>query len=273
MDLKGRVAVVTGAGSGLGQGLAVALARESMSLVLAGRRREALEATAERVEQHCAACLCVPADVSRLEDVQRLADAALERFGAVHLLCNNAGVGPFGMADETPMSEWQRVLSIDLWGPIHGVHVFLPILEQQGVGHICTTASEAGLYATRCLAAYNTAKFGVVGLMQSVARDLRAKTSPVTASVVCPGSMKTDMLRGAREHNAGTPAPKSPVLQDFERTVARAVQDGMDPLEAAKIVVAAIKKDQFWIFTHARVPETALRQATAMTERNVLIDL
>jgi|GEM_PF-4511046 len=110
-------------------------------------------------------------------------------------------------------------------------------------------------------------------IMQSVARDLRAKNSPVTASVACPSGMKTDVLHRAQEHEARGTAPKSPVLQDFEREVAQVVQDGMAPIEAAKIVVAAIKKDQFWIFTHAHVPETALRQDIAMAERNVLIDL
>jgi NAD(P)-dependent dehydrogenase (short-subunit alcohol dehydrogenase family) len=99
--------------------------------------------------------------------VQKIADKALKRFGHVHLLCNNAGVAPFGTVGETSIEDWQWVFSVNLWGPIYGVHMFLPIMEKQGVGHICSTASESGLYGTGFLAAYNVSKFGVVGLMQN----------------------------------------------------------------------------------------------------------
>ncbi len=275
MDLHGRVAVVTGAGSGIGRGLAAALAKEGMKLVLAGCNRDTLEETAGLLSGPNAECLCVQTDVSRLGDVQRLADKTLERFGEVHLLCNNAGVGPFGTTEETPMEVWQWALSVNLWGPIYGVHVFLPIMEKQGVGHICSTASESGLYGVPCLAAYNVSKFGVVGLMQSLARDLRAAHSPVTASVLCPGAIKTRLVDSDRNR----PELKK-VLQsesratlDFKQAVEHAVDEGMDPNDVAKIVIAAIKKDQFWIFTQPHVPETALRQATEMAKRNVLIDL
>jgi len=275
MDLIERVAVVTGAGSGIGRGLAVALAKEGMKLVLAGCNREPLEATAELVSRQKSECLCVPTDVSQLSDVQRLADKTLKRFGYVHLLCNNAGVAPFGTAEETSIEDWKWVLSVNLWGPIHGVHVFLPIMEQQGIGHISSTASESGLYGTSFLAAYNVSKFGVVGLMQSVARDLRATHSPVTASVLCPSAAKTNIMDSARDRSAEAKAAhtESQATQAFKGAVAHAIDDGMNPEDVAKIVIEAIKNDQFWIFTHSHVPEIALRQATEMAERNVLIDL
>ena len=275
MDLAGRVAVVTGAGSGIGRSLAVGLAKEGMSLVLAGVNRSPLEATAKLLVPFNAECLCVPADVSQLNDMQNLADKALERFGQVHLLCNNAGVAPFGSVEETSIDDWQWMLGVNLWGPIYGAHVFLPIMEAQGVGHICSTASEAGLYGGSFHAAYNVSKFGVVGLMQSLARDLRATASPVTASVVCPSAVKSNIVDRERDRPAGikTAPAKSEATQALESKIDRANKDGMDPSEAAGIVIAAIKRDQFWIFTHARVPETAFRQAKEMAERNVLIDI
>jgi NAD(P)-dependent dehydrogenase (short-subunit alcohol dehydrogenase family) len=275
MDLSNRVAVVTGAGSGIGRGLAVGLAQEGMKLVLAGYNLEPLEATGEIVSRDGAECLCVPTDVSQLSDVQRLAVKALERFGHVHLLCNNAGVGPFGTAQETSIEEWQWVLSVNLWGPIHGIHVFLPIMEKQGVGHIYCTASESGLYGTSCLAAYNVSKFGVVGLMQSLARDLRATQSPVTASVLCPSAVKTNIIDSTRDQPPAARAAhsESEATRQFKGLVQHAIADGMDPNDVARIVIEAIKRNQFWIFSHPHVPETALRQATAMAEKNSLIDL
>ena len=275
MDLSGRVAVITGAGSGIGRGLAIALAREGMNLVLAGCNDEPLANTAEVVSDLGAECLCVVADVSQLGDVRRIADRALERFEGVHLLCNNAGVGPLGTVAETSVEEWRWVLSVNLWGPIHGVHVFLPLMERQGIGHICTTASESGLYGTPFLGAYNVSKFGVVGLMQSLARDLKASGSPVTASVFCPSGTKTNIMDSTRNQPPEVRAAhtESDATKAFKGMVGQVVKDGLDPNDSAKIVVASIRRDQFWIFSHPHVPETALRQARAMAENNALIDL
>ncbi|MEO1089112.1 MAG: SDR family NAD(P)-dependent oxidoreductase [Pseudomonadota bacterium] len=275
MDLAGRVAIVTGAGSGIGQGLAVGLANSGMKLVLAGHNENNLRGTAKLVSDLGAECICVTADVSQLGDVQQIAEKALERFGQIHVLCNVAGVGPFGTVPETSMEDWRWVLSVNLWGPIHGVHVFLPIMEKQGVGHICSVASESGLYGTSFLAAYNVSKFGVVGLMQSLARDLRVSGSPVNASVFCPGAIKTNIIDSARNEPSAVRAEhsESEATRVFKSMVEQIVADGMDPNESAKIVIDAIKRDQFWIFSHPHVPETALRQAAAMAENSSLIDL
>lgn len=275
MDLVEKVAVVTGAGSGIGQALARGLAKEGMKLVLAGLDRDRLEATAEIVSDSGAECLCVRADVSHLGDVQGIAEKALARFGRIHVLCNNAGVGPFGTVGETSIQDWQCVLSVNLWGAIHGVHVFLPIMEKQGWGHICSTASESGLYGTGFLAAYNVSKFGVVGLMQCLARDLRASGSPVTASLFCPGAVKTAITDTARDEppDARRLRVESEATRGFRSMVAQAVANGMDPNQAAKVVIEGIKREQFWLFSHPHVPETALRQATAMAQERVLIDL
>ena len=275
MDLTGRVAVVTGAGSGLGRSLAIELAQKSMKLVLAGRNAGPLEATAGIVSDIGSDCLCVTADVSKLENVQRVADRTLDRFGEVHLLCNIAGVGPFGSVADTSIEEWQWILSVNLWGPIHGTHVFLPIMQRQGSGHICSAASESGLYGVGYLAAYNVAKFGVVGLMQTLARELKATDSPVTASVFCPGAMKTNILDTLRDAPPGVKSSRkeSEATLAFGELVREAVDGGMDPADAAKTIVDAIKQDQFWIFSHPHVPKTALRQAEVMAADNSLMDL
>ncbi|MEM1367468.1 MAG: SDR family NAD(P)-dependent oxidoreductase [Cyanobacteria bacterium P01_H01_bin.15] len=275
MDLLGRVAVVTGAGSGIGRSLAVGLAKKGMKLVLAGYNLNRLEATAGMISEHASETLCVQADVSKLTDVQHISDAALDHFGQVHLLCNIAGVGPFGTVAETSIEEWRWVLSVNLWGPIHGVHVFLPIMEKQGVGHICSAASESGLYGMGFLGAYNVSKFGVVGLMQSLARDLCASGSSITASVFCPGAVKTNILDSSRNQPSETldKNSKSDATKSFADMVTQIIAEGMDPGEAARIIIEAIERDQFWIFSHQNVPETALRLSKAMVEDRSLADL
>jgi len=273
VELDGRVAVITGAGSGIGKGLANRLASAGMKLVLSGYSREPLEALASDLAD--TETLCMTADVSKLDDVQALADAAIDRFGHVHLLCNNAGVAMAGTVHETSMEDWRWTLSINLWGPIHGVQVFLPIMERQGVGHICSTASESGLYGTPFLGAYNVSKFGVVGLMQSLERDLRARQSPVTASVFCPSAIKSAILDGARNRSPDSLAQhtESQATQAYMGMVGDAIAGGMDPNDAAVFVVDAVKNDRFWIFSHPAVSATALRQAEAMAEDGSLVDL
>jgi NAD(P)-dependent dehydrogenase (short-subunit alcohol dehydrogenase family) len=275
MELTGKVAVITGAGSGIGRGLAKRLADAGMKLVLSGYNLGPLEATASELSSFDTEIICVPTDVSKLAAVQALADAVIARFGQVHLLCNNAGVAVPGPVGEISMADWRWVLSINLWGPIHGVQVFLPIMERQGAGHICSTASESGLYATSHLGAYNVSKFGVVGLMTSLERDLRARNSPVTASVFCPGAVATAITSSSRNRSSEDMATlvESEKTRQFWKAVCDAVAAGMDPNDAAGFVVEAIRNNRFWIFSHPHVPATALRQARAMAESQELIDL
>lgn len=275
MELQGKTAVVTGASSGIGRGLALTLAREEMNLVLVGHHQESLDDTAADIAVLGVRSITVVADVSKLDDMQRVAYEATRAFGTVSLLCNNAGVGPFASTAETTMAEWEWVLSVNLWGVIHGIHVFLPLLEAQGQGHITATASESGLYGVPYLAAYNTSKFAVVGLMQSLARDLRASGSDVTASVLCPGAVRTHILESARERpeTAERSAALSPATAAFGEMVRDAVSDGMEPEAVGACILEGIRNGQFWIFSHDHVPQTAFRQATAMLESNRLIDL
>ena len=198
MDVVGKVAVVTGAARGIGRGLARCFARAGMKVVLAGINQESLDRTVTELEATGAPVLGVRTDVASLSDVEALAEATIDRFGGVHVLCNNAGVAVPGPLGSVSMEDWRWTLSTNLWGPIHGVQVFLPIMEKQGEGHISATASESGLYAVGSLAAYNVSKYGVVGLMASLERDLRARGSSVRASVLCPGAVATDITTSIR---------------------------------------------------------------------------
>lgn len=273
MEFANKVAVITGAGSGIGKGLAQECAAAGMKLVLAGYNAAPLTQVAE--DLNGVETLCVPTDVAQLDQVEALAAATLDRFGQVDFLFNNAGIGPLGRTQDTTMEDWSWVLSVNLWGPIHGVQVFLPILQAQGFGHINSTASESGLYGTSHLAAYNVSKFGVVGLMQSLERDLRASDSPLSASVFCPSAVRTAILDSARDRPAGSGAqtPQPEATRAFAEMIAPVIEGGMDPREAARCVLSAIRDKKFWIFSHPHVPDTAMAQARAMIETGKLSTL
>ena len=132
-------------------------------------------------------------DVSKLEEIERLAELTLERFGGVHVVCSNAGVGIPTSARNMKLADWEWIINVDLWGPIYTVKTFLPLLEEQGVGHINATSSMAGLISSQMMGAYNVAKHGVVALMAATERELRAKKSNVRASVLCPGPINTNI--------------------------------------------------------------------------------
>lgn len=269
------MAVVTGAARGIGRGLARCFAREGMRVVLADIDRGALDRAVAELEAPGAQVLGVRTDVANLGEVEALAKATIDRFGSVHVLCNNAGVAVPGPVGSISMEDWRWTLSINLWGPIHGVQVFLPIMEEQGEGHICSTASESGLYATPCLGAYNVAKFGVVGLMASLERDLRARGSSVRASVLCPGAVATDIITSTRNRSPESLAHhiETDETRKFWKVVTKAITQGMDPDEVGSMVLDAIKRERFWIFTHEHVPATALRQAEVMASDQTLTDL
>ncbi|SLN54937.1 Putative oxidoreductase SadH [Roseovarius albus] len=270
MDFEGKVAVITGAGSGIGKGLARVCSAAGMKLVLAGYNSEPLQALSEELIN--TETLSVPTDVAQLNQVEALATSTLERFGQVDFLFNNAGVGPTARTQDTSIEDWRWTLSVNLWGPINGVQVFLPIMEQQGFGHINCTASESGLYGTSHLAAYNVSKFGVVGLMQSLERDLRAANSPLSASVFCPSAVKSEILDCMRNRSSESVAKhhETEEARQFTAIIKPVIENGMDPKEAARIVINAISDGKFWIFSHPHVLDTAMAQTIEMVETGTL---
>jgi NAD(P)-dependent dehydrogenase (short-subunit alcohol dehydrogenase family) len=226
----------------------------------------ALDRAAEGLRSAGHEVLAVRTDVSSLADVEALAGAAMDGFGAVHVLCNNAGVGCSAPVGETSLADWEWTLAIDLWGPIYGVKTFLPLIEAQGEGHINSTASMAGLIAGASLGAYNVAKHGVVALMASLERDLRLAGSPVRASVLCPGPINTNIVRAERNRPPESAAGHIETRQGekFWKMLSDTLAHGMDPDEVGPMVVDAVRNDRFWVLTHPGMARFVQSQLEAM---------
>jgi NAD(P)-dependent dehydrogenase (short-subunit alcohol dehydrogenase family) len=247
-DLTGRVAVVTGAASGLGAAMAARYAAEGMRVVLSDIDTAGLAEVTASLQSQGADCRAVVADVAQGDDVEHLADAAYDAFGAVHLLCNNAGVVKSARAWDLTVDDWQWVLGVDLWSVIHGVRAFVPrMLAQGGPGHVVNTASMTGLLPMPRLAAYSTAKAGVVALSESLQHDLVAEGSALGVSVFCPGFIPTRITESARNRPA---ALSDTAVATGPRTVS-GVQPTMTAEEGADRVVRAVRSGAFWVLTHA----------------------
>jgi NAD(P)-dependent dehydrogenase (short-subunit alcohol dehydrogenase family) len=271
-ELEGKVAVITGAGSGMGLGMARAFAGAGMRVVAAEIDQASLDRTVAELTAAGHEAVGVRTDVSKLADVEALAAAAMDHFGAVHVLCNNAGVCTFATIDKMSIEEWEWTLGIDLWGPIYGVKVFKPLIEQTGTGHINSTASVAGLIAGGAVAPYNVAKHGVVALMCTLERELRAAHSPVRSSVLCPGAVNTPIGRNSQrsrremrgEADGGIATGVEAVkLND---RLGDALKDGMDPDAVGHMVLDAIRTDTFWILTNPGLAKQQHHQVAAMLE-------
>jgi NAD(P)-dependent dehydrogenase (short-subunit alcohol dehydrogenase family) len=197
-ELRGRTAVVTGAASGIGRALCVAFAQQGCRIVLADIERAPLEAAADELRAAGAECLAVPTDVADADSVAALADAAVRAFGGVHIAVNNAGVSVRKPMAEFTLDDWRWTLGVDLWGTIHGVHAFLPLLREQPEAHLVNTASVAGLTPFPLGGAYNAAKAAVVALTETLFLELQAMAPHVGVSVLCPGATRSNFVSSAR---------------------------------------------------------------------------
>jgi len=247
-----RVAVVTGGGSGIGAGMAAAFAARGARIVLADIDPAALERSAAALRSAGADVLTVPTDVGEAAQVEALAAAAVERFGAVHVVCNNAGVAVFGhLVDATP-ADWEYTMRVNFWGVVHGVRAFAPRLVAQGQGgHIVNTASMAGLVGMEWLGVYCASKFAVVGLTESLHRELRPLG--IGVSVLCPMIVQTDINRNSvRNRPAALRNPGDPVdAPDPGPEVEGAMQGGVIGVEeVARRVVRAIERGDLYVLTH-----------------------
>ncbi len=226
-----------------------------MKVVLADIREEALEETTRLLEASGAMVLAVPTDVSRREDVQALADRTLDAYGAVHLLFNNAGVVGGSTIWDSTLAAWEWVMGVNLWGVIHGLQVFVPIMLEQGTEcHIVNTASVAGLVPYRQTAPYHVSKHAVVALSEQLYHSLAAANARIGASVLCPAWVRTEILRSGRnrppEPQQEPRARADPFREADGRTTREAIETGMPPEQVADKVFRGIREERLYILTH-----------------------
>lgn len=254
-EFKGKVAVVTGAASGIGRALAERFTAEGMKVVLADVEEQALRQAERELTAAGASVAAKRTDVSVSGDVEDLAKFTVDTFGAVHVLCNNAGVGVGGVTWENTVKDWEWVLGVNLWGVIHGVRAFVPIMLAQGDEcHIVNTASGAGLHTRPWLAMYCASKHAVVALSESLYHELTLTGSRVKVSVLCPAVVNTRIGESGRnrpaglrnEAESGNPAQ----MQAMEQAFRALLTTGLPAQEVAQHAVDAIREERFYIITH-----------------------
>jgi NAD(P)-dependent dehydrogenase (short-subunit alcohol dehydrogenase family) len=252
-QLTGRVAVVTGAASGIGRALACRFAAEGMRCVLADIEPDALADAVAEIRQTGAPVIGVRTDVSSAADVAALAAATMAEFGAVHVLCNNAGVGGGTDFAKIPLDVWEWVLGVNLWGVIHGCRTFLPLLMEQDEGHIVNTSSMAALNGHPLgLAPYTVSKFGVLGLSQNLFFELAATTGGrIGVSALIPGLTRTRIFESMRNVPAGVTATQpSSFTGSSVAALQQAWDKAMEPGHVADIVADAIREQRFYILPY-----------------------
>jgi NAD(P)-dependent dehydrogenase (short-subunit alcohol dehydrogenase family) len=257
-DFRDKVAVITGGASGLGLAMAKRFAAEGMKLVLADIEEEALRKVETEFRKAGVPVIGIWSDISRAQDIERLAEKTLATFGAVHLLCNNAGVAPGGRVWEHTVADWEWVLGVNLWGVIHGVRTFLPIMLRQDVEcHVVNTASVAGLLSVPNMGLYCVSKHAVVTLTECLYHDLAQRNAKVCVSVLCPAYVPTGIIDSERNRPAmlrNPPRTKTSEELAQEEQMRHAVQSGRISAEqVADKVFDAVRDNRFYILTHPRI--------------------
>jgi NAD(P)-dependent dehydrogenase (short-subunit alcohol dehydrogenase family) len=264
-ELRDRVAVVTGAGSGIGRAFAERFAAEGMRVVAADVDEARARETEALLKARGAQALAAQVDVRQPAAVEALAARTIEAFGAVHVLCNNAGIaGAAHPSWEQSLDEWKQVVDVNLWGVIHGIRTFVPIMLRQGTeGHVVNTASMAGLMSLPLIAPYHATKFAVVTISESLHMELGMTCAPVRVSVLCPGFVRTNIGQDSLT------SPRSEAEAAMHEAFRRLIAEGLDPAVVAERVVEAIRAERFWVFSHPElVAAVEQRAASIVAGRN-----
>jgi NAD(P)-dependent dehydrogenase (short-subunit alcohol dehydrogenase family) len=259
INLQGRVAVITGGASGFGREFANIGATLGMKLVLADVQQEALDKAKSELEAQGAQVLAMRCDVSKAEQLQALADATMNRFGAVHLVFNNAGVAAGGLVWENSQADWEWVLGVNLMGVVNGVRIFTPLMlecakkEPGYEGHIVNTASMAGLLNAPNMGIYNVSKHAVVSLTESLYHDLRLVKAPISASVLCPYFVPTGISHSERNRpdELRPGGEQTPSQRAAQAVSEKAVSSGkVTAAQVAARTFDAIRDGRFYIYSH-----------------------
>ncbi len=249
-ELEGRVAVVTGGASGIGLALARAFADAGMRVAIGDVEAPALDAALTSLLEGGATVIGEVTDVTDPEQVEALARVAEQAFGAIHVACNNAGVGGGGLSWELPLETWQWILGVNLWGVIHGIRTFVPRIIEQDAGHVVNTASVAGLVAAPFMGPYNASKHAVVGMSETLHHELAMFAPHVKASVLCPGWVNTRIGESERNRPENLSVEATEQESAMRGVLADLLASGMDPTAVAARVVDAIRTERFWVLTH-----------------------
>ena len=263
---RGQVAVVTGAGSGIGLALADRFAAAGLHVVLADVQEDALAAAAEQVGAHGVDVLTLPTDVSKEAAVADLAARTLDRFGAVHVLCNNAGVAARSDPWFGPLAAWEWVMGVNFWGVVHGCRAFLPHLV--GGGHIVNTASIAGLMPGFG-PSYDASKHAVVAISEDLYHSMQMTALPVGISVLCPGWVRTKIIDADRNWPAelGAKPADDPTRDALEHHYRRAIDEGAQPAMVADAVADAVQEGRFWVIPQLEFLDLAASRWATIAER------
>lgn len=267
-EFKDKVAVVTGGASGIGRAMAERFAAEGMKVVLADIEPESLSRAESEMKGAGATVASKVTDVSKQDDVEALARFTIDTFGAVHIVCNNAGVAMGGPSWEHSMKDWEWVFGVNVWGVVHGVRTFVPImLEQDDECHIVNTASGAGLHVRPFLGLYAASKHAVVALSDALSQEMKAMGKKIGVSVLCPAVVNTRIGEAERnrpsELTNAAEGETPPQMQVMEQAFRAALAAGMAPSDVAEAVLAAIRNDRLYILTHE---ETKDRLKVRMAE-------
>lgn len=276
-QLKGKVAVITGGGSGLGRELALCCAARGMKLVLGDVDEKGMQETLRLVEAQTPGTesATMRLDVSKLEQLQALAELCTSRFGAAHVLFNNAGVSVGGAAWENTVDDWEWVMGVNLYGVVWGVKTFTPMMIAQGEGHIVNTASAAGWVNGPNMSVYNVTKHSVVALSETLALDLRDVGANVGVTCLCPAFFPTGIHESARNR----PADKGDTVELSETALKRAeltkaaIQKGkIQASDIAEMTVKAVEEDQFYVFPHRKIKQLIGLRAQAAADEKTVFD-